>query len=114
MDVETLERIKELGLKRKFIVVGMVETRIEHGPQTRAFINTYFDHCLNVIKQNGITLPLECIQSIKLYPYALHHHIDLNDTDICFITETWINTDHDLQLLTANISGLGYKIINKY
>ena len=32
---------------------------------------------------------------------------------MCFITETRINTDHDLQLLQANISGLGYKIINK-
>ena len=29
------------------------------------------------------------------------------------LLKLWINTDHDLQLLEANISGLGYKITNK-
>ena len=58
-------------------------------------------------------MPLISMQSIKSKLDALLHHITLNDIDICFITETWINTDHDLQLLEANISGLGYKIINK-
>ena len=33
---------------------------------------------------------------------------------MCFITETWTNTDHGLQLTEANITGPGYKIINKY
>ena len=54
------------------------------------------------------------IQSIKCKLDVLLNNITLNDIDLCFITETWINTDHDLQLLEANISGLGYKIINKY
>ena len=53
------------------------------------------------------------IQSIKFMLDALLYHITLNDIDICFIAETWINTDRDLQILEANISGLGYKIINK-
>ena len=53
------------------------------------------------------------IQSIKGKIDTLLHHITLNDIDICLITETWIQTDHDLQILDANISGLGYKIINK-
>ena len=44
---------------------------------------------------------------------ALLHHIILNDIDICLIMETWIQTDQDLQILDANISGLGYKIIDK-
>ena len=44
---------------------------------------------------------------------ALLHHITLNDIDTCFITEKWISNDHD-HLLEADISGLGYKIINKY
>ena len=45
---------------------------------------------------------------------ALLHHIILNDIDICLIMETWIQTDQDLQILDANISGLGYKIIDKH
>ena len=56
-----------------------------------------------------IRMPLIHIQSIKSKLDA-PHHITLNDIDICFITETWINIDHDLQLLEANISGLGYKL----
>ena len=52
------------------------------------------------------------IQLIKSKLDALLHHITLNEVSIFFITEAWINTDHDLQLLEANISGLGYKIIN--
>ena len=32
---------------------------------------------------------------------------------MCFITETWINNDHNLQVIEANITGLGYKIMNK-
>ena len=53
------------------------------------------------------------IQSIKSKIDALLHHITLNDIDICFITETWIHTDQDLQILEAYISELGYKIIDK-
>ena len=37
---------------------------------------------------------------------ALPHHITLNDIDICLITETWIQTDQDLQILDANIKSL--------
>ena len=53
------------------------------------------------------------IQSIKSKLDAFLHHITLNEIDICFITETWIKTDHDLQVCETNISGLGDKIINK-
>ena len=49
------------------------------------------------------------IQSIKSKLDALLHHNALNDIDMCFITETWNNTDHDLQLIETNITGLGYK-----
>ena len=49
LDVKTLERIKELGLKGNSGAVGVIETRLEYDPQTREFINTYFEHCLNVI-----------------------------------------------------------------
>ena len=41
--------------------------------------------------------------------------LTLNDIDIWFITETWINIDHDLQLPEAATSqDWGYKIINKH
>ena len=43
------------------------------------------------------------IQSMKSKINALLHHITLNDIDICLITETWIQTDQDLQILDANI-----------
>ena len=45
------------------------------------------------------------IKSIKSKLDALLYNIVLNDIDICFISETWINTDHYLLLLEANISG---------
>ena len=54
------------------------------------------------------------IQSMKSTIDAPLHHITLNDIDICPITETWIQTDQDLQILDANISGLGYKVIDKH
>ena len=51
---------------------------------------------------------------MKSQIYALLHHITLNDIDICLITETLIQTDQDLQILDANISGLGYKFIDRH
>ena len=53
------------------------------------------------------------ILSIKSKLDAHLHHFVLNDIDMYFRNETWINTDHDLQLTEANIIGLGYKTINK-
>ena len=70
----------------------------------------------NITKWNHtpIKMLLINIQSIKSKIDALVHHITLHDIDICFITETWIHTDQDLQILEANTSGLGYKIIDKH
>ena len=48
LDDKTIERIKELGLKRKLRGSRVVEIRLEHGPQTRGFTNTCSEHCLNV------------------------------------------------------------------
>ena len=60
LDNKTTERIKDLGLKRKFRGSREVETRPELGPQIREFTNTCSEHCLNVIQLNGMTLPLKC------------------------------------------------------
>ena len=54
------------------------------------------------------------MQSIKSKLDALLHHIMLNDINMCFITETLINTDNNLQLIEADITGVGYKIINEH
>ena len=113
LDVKTLERIKELGLKRKF--------RGSRGGRNKARawssnkgVHQHFLQTLpkcNITKwnHNPIRMLLINIQSTKSKTDALLHHINLNDIHICFITETWIHTDQDLQILEVNISGLGYK-----
>ena len=67
----------------------------------------------DITKWNDTPIRLINIQSIKSKIDALLHHITLNKIDIWLITETWIQTDQDLQILYANISGLGYKVIDK-
>ena len=117
MDDKTIERIKELGLKRKF--------RGSRGGRNKARAwssnKEVFQHLLQTLpkcditkwKDTPIRMLLINIQSIKSKIDALLHHITLNDIDICLITETWIQTDQDLQILNANISGLGYKVTDK-
>ena len=99
-------------------VVEVEETRPQHGPQTRGvhqhLLWTLPKCYITKWNQTPIRMLIINIQSINSKPDALLHHITLNDIDACFITETWINTDHDLQLLKINISGLGYKMINKH
>ena len=118
LDDKTIERIKELGLKRRF--------RGSRGGRnkTRAWSSNMrvHQHLLQTLPKCDITkwndTPIRRLlinmQSMKGKIDTLLHHITLNDIDICLITETWIKTDHDLQILDANISGLGYKIINKH
>ena len=117
LDDKTIERIKELGLKRKF--------RGSRGGRNKARAwssnKGVHQHLLQTLPKYDITkwndttirMLLINIQSMKSKIDALLHHITLNDIDICLITETWIQTDEDLQILDANISGLGYKVINK-
>ena len=52
--------------------------------------------------------------TIKSKLDGLLHHAMLNDTDMCFISETWIDNDHNLWLHEAKITGPGYKVINKH
>ena len=54
------------------------------------------------------------IQSTKSKLDALLYHMMPNDIFMWFITKTWINTDHNLQLIEADITGLGYVILNKH
>ena len=117
LDDKTIERIKELELKRKFrgIRGGRNKARVWSSNKG------VHQHLLQILPKCDITkwndtpirMLLINIQSMKSKIDALLHHIILNDIDICLITETWIQTDQDLQILDANISGLGYKIIDK-
>ena len=117
LDDKTIERIKELGLKGKF--------RGSRGGRNKARAwssnKGVHQHLLQTLPKCDITkwndtpirMLLMNIQSMKSKIDALLHHITLNDIDICLITETWIETDQDLQILDANISGLGHKVIDK-
>ena len=117
LDNKTIERIKELGQKRKF--------RGSRGGRnkTRAWSSNkgVHQHLLQTLPKCGTTkwndtpirMLLINIHSMKGKIDTLLHHITLNDIDIYLIIEIWIQTDHYLQILDANISGLGYKIINK-
>ena len=118
LDIETLERIKELELKKK------LRGCTGGGKKARAWSSNkgFHQHLLQTLpkcnirkwNQTPIRRLLINIQPNTCKFDVLLHHITLNDIDICFITETWINTDHDLQLPEANISGQEYKIINKH
>ena len=117
LDVKTLERIKELGLKKfRGSRGGRNKDRAwSSNKGAHQYLLQTLPKC-NITKWNHtpIRMLLINIQSIKSKIDTLLHHINLNDIDICFITETGIHTDQDLQILEANISGLGYKIIDKH
>ena len=118
LDDITLQRMKELGLKRRFRGCrgGRKKARTWYSnkgiyphvlwplPKCK---RTKWNHTL-------VRMLLINIQCIKSKLDALLHHITLNDINICFITENWINIDFDLQLIEAKTTGLQYKIINKH
>ena len=117
LDDKTLERIKELGLKRKFRASRGGRNKVRTWSSNKG-VHQHLLQTLpkcNITKWNDtpIRMLLINIQSIKSKTDALLHHITINDIDICFITETWIQTDQNLQILDASISGLGYKVIDK-
>ena len=97
LDDKTIERIKELGLRRKFR--GNRGGRIK----ARAWSSNkgVHQHLLWTLPKCDITkwndtpirMSLINIQSMKGKIDSLLHHITLNDIDICLIMETWIKTD---------------------
>ena len=117
LDDKTTERIKELGLKRRFRGIRGGRNK----PRAWSSKKGVHQHLLQTLPKCDITkwndTPIKMllinIQSMKGKIDALLHHITLNDIDICLVTETWIQTDHELQILDANISRLGYKVIDK-
>ena len=117
LDDKTTEIIKELGLKRRFR--GSRGGR--NKPRAWSSNKGVHQHLLRTLPKCDITkwndTPIKMllinIQSMKGKINALLHHITLNDIDIRLVTETWIQTDHELQILDANISRLGYKVIDK-
>ena len=100
LDDKTIERIKELGLKRKFrgSMGGRNKARAwssnkgvhQHLLQTLPKYDTRWN-------DTPIRMLLINIQSMKSKIDALLQNITLNDIGICLITETWIQTDQDLQ-----------------
>ena len=94
LDDKTIERIKELGLKRKFR--GSRGGR--NKPRPWSSNKGFHQHLLRTLPKCDITkwndTPIKMllinIQSMKGKIDALLHHITLNDIDICLITETWI------------------------
>ena len=60
-----------------------------------------------------LNMALTNIQSIKPKLDMLIHHMQLNNLDICFITETWTQCRNELdyQYIRANVDTAGYNIM---
>ena len=56
-------------------------------------------------------LMLTNIQSLKPKIDVILHYILEHKVDICFITETWISKNEDLQYIKANLKMQGYHIL---
>ena len=52
------------------------------------------------------------IQSLKLKIDVILHYILEHRLDMCFITETWISKNEDLQYIKANLKMHGYHILS--
>ena len=52
------------------------------------------------------------IQSLKPKIDVILHYILEHKLDICFITETWISKNEDLQYIKANLKMQGYHILS--
>ena len=52
------------------------------------------------------------IQSLKLKINMTLHYILQHELDICFITETWISKNEDLQYIKANLMTQGFNILS--
>ena len=57
-------------------------------------------------------LMLPNIQSLKLKIDVIEHCILEHKLGICFITETWISKNEDLQYIKANLKMQGYHILS--
>ena len=57
-------------------------------------------------------LMLTNIQSLKPKIDVILHYILEHKLDICFITETWISKNEDLQYIKANLKMQGYHILS--
>ena len=57
-------------------------------------------------------LMLANIQSLKPKIDVILHYILEHKVDICFITETWISKNEDLQYIKANLKMQGYHILS--
>ena len=58
-------------------------------------------------------MALTNIQSIKPKLDMLIHHMQLNNLDMCFLTETWTQcgNEPDYQYIKANLETVGYNIM---
>ena len=52
------------------------------------------------------------IQSLKAKIDVMLHYVLQHKLDICFITETWISKNEDLQYIKANLKMQGYHILS--
>ena len=90
LDIKTLERIKELGLERKFRGCRGGRNKVRAWSSNKGV----HQHLLWILPKCNITkwnhtpigMLLINIQSMKSKLDVLHH-ITLNDIDMCFITE---------------------------
>ena len=68
--------------------------------------------CWNTTKLN---VALVNIQSLKPKLDMLIHHMQLNNIDMCFVTETWIQhgNEPENQCIKTNLNTVEYKILNQ-
>ena len=88
----------------------------DHGIQIRECTEAYLYHLKDTTKTlwNPSTseLMLRNIQSLKPKTNMILHYILQHKLDICFITETWISKNEDLQYIKANLMTQGFNILS--
>ena len=88
---------------------------LDHGIQIEVYTEAYLYHLERHHKTswNPSTseLMLTNIQSLKPKINMILHYI-VHKLDICFITETWISKNEDLQCIKFNIMTQGFNILS--
>ena len=85
---------------------------LHHGIQIREYTAAYLYHLKDTTNPSLSTLMLTNIQSLKPKINMILHYILQHKLDICFITETWISKNEDLQYIKANLMTQGSNILS--
>ena len=106
-------KIKELGIKRIFRGKYRPKTCDQNRGVHSQLLKSLPKHNILYWKGKNTRFLLRNIQSIINKLDMVLHHMELENIDIGFITETWINNTRDRELITSQAKQVGYTIISQ-